>query len=196
MTRSLRARLAALASLVLAFGARPTEAQAYFIDVNATYLSDSSTVGSTSGAGSKLFYDLALGVSIDKKGGWLVGWNYAGYSTSSTTGSTTTTYSSTQMGPKFIVFFDKQRSWLLSFAYNLVTNASYSSGSGAGETWRGTGLAGCLGYQFEIASGMSLGLRLNYSSSSYNEKLVGTNYSTVSNSETFIYPSISTMFSW
>jgi hypothetical protein len=189
-------RACGMAALMAIALAAPPRANAYFFDVNAFYLSDSSSVSSASSASSKLTYGLTLGVNIDKKGAWLVGWNYEALSLSDTASSSTTTYATTQMGPKFYVFFDKDRSWFLSAAYNISTKATYASGAASSQDWTGTAIAASFGYQGEVGSGAYMGLRLNYNAGSYSESAVGGTYSTISNSRTVIYPSVGLMIAW
>ena len=176
--------------------AKPASALAYFFDFNGFYLSDSSVVSSSSSASSKMTYEATLGVNIDKKGAWMVGWNYGALSFSDTVAGSATTYSSTQMGPKFYVFFDKPHSWFLAAAYNLVTKATYQSGSSPSEAWAGTAYSGSLGYQFEVSSGMSLGLRLTYSAATYSQSAVGATYKDISDTRSVIYPAIGFMGVW
>lgn len=170
-----------------------SSASALFIDTNLFYLSDSLVTSTATNTSTKTFYDFTIGFSVDKKGNFQVGWNYAAYSTADSVASATTTYSSAQMGPKFIYFFDKDRNWRSSFAYNISTSATYTASS-IEDKWKGTGMAMDFGYQFRGPDGFSLGIRLNYSTTTFNESLIGTTYTTVSNVRTFIYPSVSVAF--
>lgn len=166
-----------------------------FIELNAFYFSESETTATTSTA-SRMFIDAAIGFRIDKKGQYLVGW---GYSTHSQTdaGTATTTYTSTQMGPRFLWFIDKDKIWSLGLAYYLVTQASYSDGTGNAETWKGSALHVDAGYNLPFSENLSMGLRLNYSSASYAEKLIGSDdYSTIAYVKTFIYPSICVVYTF
>lgn len=159
------------------------------------YYSDSTTA-TTAASGSRLFYDLCLGFGVYKNNTIVIGWNYANYSSSETSASVTTTYSSTQMGPKFIFFLNKDHNWRLGAAYNLISTATYQNGSNASETWKGSGYAIDVGYQFELSDSLLFGARINYSLSNYNEKLIGAAYSAVSNSQTYIYPSLAVSYLW
>lgn len=167
-------------------------AEAY-IELNGFYSSESLTAG-TNATNSRMFFDFSIGFAVDKKARYLVGWNYSMHSAADGT-STTQTYSSTQMGPRFIWFVDKDNSWSLGLGYYLVTNATFDSGGGTTEKWKGTAIKADFGYNFAVGSQSYAGIRLNYSMANYNEKLVGeTTYSTVSYSKTAMYPSIYYIF--
>ena len=170
-----------------------SHAKAALLDLNLFYISDSLTTATTASYG-KTFYALCAALNIDHKGSYLVGWNYATYSSSEAVGSATTTYTSTQMGPKFLVFLNKDHNWLLGLAYNILTSANDQAGSAPAEIWRGTAYSADFGYHQMVSESLMLGLRLNYSTSSYSEKLIGTAYSTISYSRTFIYPSMAISF--
>lgn len=170
--------------------ARPAFA---FIELNAFYTGETLSTGASETT-SRVFLEGAIGFQIDKKGYYLVGWNYSMFSTSDQA-IETTAYSSVQMGPRFIFILDKGKNWSLGLGYNLVTSATFKAGSGTEETWKGTGLKADIGYNFPLGEDFFLGLRLNYSSATYAEKLIGeTTYSTVSYSKTMIYPSIYSIF--
>ena len=170
-----------------------TQAKAAMLDLNLFYITDSLTAATTASY-AKTFYALCAALNIDHKGSYLVGWNYATYSSTEAAGAITTTYSSTQMGPKFLVFLNKDHNWLLGLAYNILTSANYQAGGSPAEVWRGTAYSADIGYHQMLTESLMLGFRLNYSSSSFNEKLIGTAYSTISYSRTFIYPSMAISF--
>lgn len=159
-----------------------------YLELNTFYSSDNFKNSSTT-TNTVTLYDVSIGFAVDKKGLYLVGWNYTGHSTSKTT-TTSESYASTQMGPRFLFHFDKQKMYSLGFAYNLSTKATFNNGTST-YTWKGTGLKADLGVNFPIGENTFLGLRLNYSSTSYNEQLQNTTtYTQVSYSRAFIYPSI------
>ena len=92
---------------------------------------------------------------------------------------------------------DKQKTWSLGFAYYIVTSASYSSGSGSADTWKGTALHVDGGYNMPVGDSFYASLRLNYSAATYSELLTGgTSYSTISYAKTYIYPSIAAVYIW
>lgn len=166
-------------------------AQAY-IELNAFYLSDSLATTSTT-ASTKMFVEGSVGFAIDRKGSYLVGWNYSLYSTSDS-GSSTDTYSSTQMGPRFLFMLDKEHHWSLGLGYYLVTTASFNLGGSGEQQWKGSAFKVDAGYSMDLTETVKMGLRLNYSSATYSEQLVGdTDYSKVSYSRSHIFPSVYTM---
>lgn len=188
-------RVSSSFALVVAMGlgmvvAEPAQA---FFEGNFFYATDNETFASNN-AQTHMIYNFAVGFSIDKAGKYLAGWGYTGDSQTTTTTSATT-YSSTQMGPRFIFMLDRRKSYSLGLAYYLSTAASYSAAGGSAETWKGTTLLLDLGYNLEVASDTFFAIRLNYSSASYSERLVGsTTYSTVSYNKTLMYPSLAFLY--
>jgi hypothetical protein len=168
-------------------------AQAGMLDLNLFYTSDSLTNASSSTYG-KTFYDFVAALNIDHKGAYQIGWSYGSYSSTETTAGATTTYAATQMGPKIIFSLNKDHNWLLGLTYNILSSASFQAGAAPAETWRGTAYAADIGYHQLITESLMMGLRLNYSASTYTEKLIGTAYSTVSYTRSFIYPSFAISF--
>jgi hypothetical protein len=164
-------------------------ARAFVFDTNVLYYTDTTTAAKESSHGATM-YDVLIGFDVDKKGMYQVGWNYSGHSTETKDDSTTISYKSTQMGPGFVFYFDKDRSWRLGFSYNLKTTATYTYGSGTEEEWRGSTMNGTFGYQLRFGDGFSLGIRMNYSSASYSEKVITTTKTDVSYKKSMIYPSI------
>ncbi len=184
-----------LRTLLLAFMALPgalaivfpSQSQAY-VELNTFYFSEALSNGSSQTM-SRMFIEGTLGFAIDRKGVYLVGWNYSMFTTSDVA-TATTAYSSTQMGPRFVMMIDKHRQWSVGLGYNLVTSATYTDGGGTSEKWKGSALKFDIGYSFELSEATMLGLRLNYSSASFIEKLASeTDYSVVSYTKTHMYPS-------
>ncbi|OFZ14658.1 MAG: hypothetical protein A2Z20_03750 [Bdellovibrionales bacterium RBG_16_40_8] len=158
-------------------------------DLNTFYFTDSLTQTSEDKY-DLTTYAFLLGFMLDNKGRYQLGWNYASYSTNNISDSTTKEYKSSQMGPAFVMYLNKDRTLRFGFAYNLSTAGTYTESPATSEKWRGTGLAGDLGYQFQYSESFSFGMRLNYSSTTFNEKLVDTTQTTVSYKKNIIYPSI------
>lgn len=162
-----------------------------FIELNAFYFTD-TMAAATSPTSSRMFIEGTLGFMIDKNGQYLVGWAYGMFNSTDNNG-TAITYGSTQMGPRFVWNMDKQHHWSLGLGYYLVTNATYNGGSD--EKWKGSAIKADVGYNLDIADRFQLGLRLNFSTASYTEKLVGdTTYSTIAYTRTFMYPSIYSIY--
>jgi hypothetical protein len=179
--------------VMVLFAPMVSNADAIFFDANLFYNSDSFTLAQSS-TSTRMLYDISFGFGVDKKNYFEVGWNLTGHSMSDSSNGATTAYSTTQMGPIFIFFIGKERSWRLSAAYNLQTSATYTAAGGTSEKWKGTGIAASFGHQFSIGQTASLGIRLNYSMSSFTESLIGTTYSVVSYTRAYIYPSVAMNF--
>ncbi len=163
------------------------------IELNAFYTSE-TLAEATSTNNTRMFVEGAIGFAIDKKMHWNVGWNYSMMNTTDST-SSTTTYASTQMGPRLLWFMNKDKTWSLGLGYYVVTNATFTGSDGTSAKWKGTAIKADLGYNYPIGETFFAGIRLNYSSASYNERIEGaTNYTTVGYSKTAMYPSISTVW--
>lgn len=166
-----------------------THAAQLFLETNAFYYSDGLKVGSTT-TDTTMLLDFALGFTLDKRGQWVMGWNYSMH-TASTSGGSTEDYSSTEMGPKVLYFFDKDRSWSSSFTYNLIVDGSYkASASAATQTLRGSSMRFDVGYGAPITESLRLGGKIIYNASSFNEEIDTTTLTQVSYSRTFIYPAL------
>ena len=168
-----------------------SSAHAFFLESNLFYTNDALTQTSATTA-NRMFYDVAIGFNIDKKGFYQAGWAYDGFATSDAAGSSTTTYSATAMGPKFNFFFGKQRQWNLGLTYGIVSKATYSVSGSNAEVWSGTSYKAELGYIMRSDDGaFFFGVKINYVSASYTERIIGsTNYSTISYNRTFLYPTL------
>lgn len=185
-------------TVLIAFGVSFSAENAWaHFELNAFYLSDSLGASSSTNANAMTVFEACLGFSIDKKANYLVGWNYSSFSTNATSSgvpSDSVKYTSTQMGPRFLIMFDKDHNWSLGLGYYLTTSGSYTLGTASAETWSGTAYKVDLGYNFTIKEDFFFGVRMNYSSSTYTQSLVGTTYSSTTNTRTLIYPSLYTAF--
>lgn len=166
---------------------------AAIIDANVFYFTD-ATSAATDSSNAVTAYAFYLGFALDKKGNYLAGWNFASYSTTAEADPTTIEYSSTQMGPAFVAYLNKDQTWRVGLAYNLKTTADYDKTGSTAEEWRGTGISGDIGYQLHFSESFSLGIRLNYSQSTYSEKVVGAVKTDVSYTKNLIYPSLGLTF--
>ena len=162
---------------------------AFVIDSNVFYFTD-DTESDTDNSNAVTSYTFFIGFNLDKKGRYQAGWNYTSDSTEDDLNGQKEEYSSTQMGPAFVYFLDKELTWRLYFAYNLKTTADFTPTSGAKEEWRGTSMIFNFGYQLAISESFAVGVRLNYSSSDYDESVVGTTKEDVSFSKVMMYPSL------
>ncbi|MEK7356310.1 MAG: hypothetical protein AAB250_07660 [Bdellovibrionota bacterium] len=188
MMRHLSFAIIVLAS-ALGFAGR---ANAY-VELNAFYFSDAMTAAAST-TNNRMNIEVSVGFAVDKRNQYLVGWGYH-MMTASDGATTTATYSSTQMGPRFIYSIDKNNEWTLGLAYYLVTTAAYDDGAGTSVTWKGTALKFDFGYNFPNSGDLDIGIRMNYSSASYVEQLVGSStYSVVAYTRTSMYPSIYTIY--
>jgi hypothetical protein len=166
------------------------KAEAFILDLNLFYFSDTFKI-SDNQTSTRMFGDLALGLDVDKKGQWILGWNVGYVSAADQSTGSTTTYTVTEMGPKFGYFLDKERIYGIWATYNLVVNGAYSTGGGTAETWRGSSIKIELGVTPPINTEMFAGVKLIYHSETFNESLIGsTNYSQVAYTRSFIYPSL------
>jgi hypothetical protein len=162
-----------------------------FAELNLFYFTDAQSAAATT-SNNRMNYEISVGFAVDKKNQYLVGWGYNTMTSTDTAASgVASTYSSTQMGPRFIYSIDKNNEWTVGLAYYLVTNASYDSGGGTPVTWKGTALKFDFGYNFPTQGNFLIGVRMNYSSASFSEQLIGSStYSAVGYTRTSMYPSL------
>jgi hypothetical protein len=180
-----------LTALIVFF--HETGAALAFAELNIFYTAESGSAASSVSRG-RTFLEGTIGFRIDKAGEYLVGWGLASHSVSDSAGSNET-YASTQMGPRFRWMIDKAKTWSLGLAYLIVTTGTYSGGAGASETWKGTAFHADVGYNLPLEDRLFFSFRYNYSSATYNERLVNsTTYSTVGYNKTFIYPSLAVLY--
>lgn len=161
------------------------------VEVGATYLSDAFATP-TSQSSSSYFYNVGVLFNLNKKT-W-GGWNYSGIS-SSLTSTTTTTFTSLDTGPYLKWQYGKGEMFSLSFAYNLLSQATFSDGT-TDETWTGTSMWLQWGIAPEVSEGVHVGASLNYFSASYSKKVVSTVESSASNSKTWIFPMLMFTKKW
>jgi hypothetical protein len=164
-------------------------AHAFVADANIFYFTDTTAETKTTSHKATL-YDILVGFDLDKKGQYQAGWAYSGYTTATESNSQTTDYKATGMGPGFIFYLNKTATVRFGFSYLYKTIADYTPAGGTQENWRGTMMNANFGYQFRFEGAFSLGLRMNYSSGSFSEKVVSSTKTDVSNKKTIIYPSI------
>lgn len=172
-----------------------SRAHAFVLDLNAFYYSDTFKIADNQ-TQTRIFGDLGLGLDIDKKGQWVLGWN-VGYVSAADQDETNgpTNYTVTEMGPKVGYFVDKDKIWGVWATYNLVVTGSYTAGGAAAETWRGTSIKIELGVTPPLDTDMYAGVKLIYHSETFSESLIGTtNYAVVAYTRAFIYPSLNFSF--
>ena len=154
-------------------------------EFGATYLSDGIATP-TQGATSSYFYNGGILFSINKTT-W-GGWNYSGL-TASESAPSTVSFTSVDTGPYLKWQFGRGEVFNLSFAYNISSKATYTSGATT-ENWEGTSFWLSWGVTPEVSDGFNVGASLNYYSATYTKKVVNSVESTAANSKTWIFPSL------
>lgn len=165
---------------------------AVYFETNFYYMSDNFVAASTT-ANGRTFLEATLGFSSDRKGRFILGWDYLSLSATDTdAAAATATLTATAMGPKLLIFFDRNRMWSLGLGYLLSATGSYSASAGAtAETWTGTLMKGDLGFNYWTSSETwMIGVRLNYAAATFNRQLVSGSYTELSYTRAFIYPTI------
>lgn len=161
------------------------------VELGGTYLSDSLATSSTK-TSSKYFYNLGVLFSFNKTV-W-GGWNFGGISHTDSD-AVTTTFASQDTGPYLKWQFGKNEIFSLSGAYNLLSRATYSSGS-TSENWEGTSIWLQFGVSPEVREGLNVGASLNYYLANYTKKTVSSVESSASNSKTWIFPMLTLTKRW
>lgn len=181
------------AFILTIFSTSIAKAQSIAFDLNLFYFTDELSLDDKDSS-DRTFYTVFLGFIVDRDARYHIGWNYATYQTTDKISDVENKYSSTQMGPSFVMYLNRARSWRLGLSYNLITTGKFEGNGDPEVEWRGTGLAVELGYRYRMGERSSIGLSLNYSSTSYNEEFIDTTKEDVSYSRTHIYPSIAMGF--
>lgn len=162
-----------------------------FFEVNGLYMTDGFDL-TAEGAYSTMLLDVGLGFSLDRQKKFGVGWNYSMHTITSELNGVEDAYSSTHMGPRFIWNMGKQQNWTLGLTYNLKLEGTHQITGEPEYTLRGSSIKADLSYNVHLGTYSRLGLRFNYLSSTYVERLQGeSNYETVSQTRSLMYPSAS-----
>ena len=162
-----------------------------FFEVNGLYMTDSFDL-TAEGAYSTMLLDVAIGFSLDRQKKYGVGWNYSMHSITSELNGVEDSYSSTHMGPRFIWNLGREQSWTWGLTYNLKLEGTHQITGDSEYTLRGASLKTDFTYNIHLGTYSRLGLRFNYLASRYSERLQGeTDYETVSQTRTLMYPSAS-----
>lgn len=166
-------------------------AQATYLETNFYYMTDNFTSANTT-ANGHTFLEAMLGFSSDRKGRFILGWDYLSITASDTESSTTViSLSATAMGPKFMYYIDRARMWNIGLGYLLSATGTYSAGAGStSETWTGTLLKGDLGFNYWSNDTWMIGVRLNYAAATFNRQMVSGSYTEESYTRNFIYPTL------
>lgn len=165
-----------------------TRSMAGIVDFSAFYFSDNFATSGSTAAYTRMFYDFYLATSLNHSNTFMVGWDYVGSSAIDNPG-TVTTLSTYQMGPKFIYFFSRERIFRIGFAYNLIAQGTYSSGSNS-YTWKGTGMEFDFSINVISRDNLCVNIRMNYLSHAFVDQFVGASYSEVTVGRTYIYPTL------
>ena len=141
-----------------------------------------------------MFYN--VGALFSMKQNLWGGWNYLGISTNESKNSVTTTFSTADTGPYVKWQFGKGQLYSLSAAYNILSKATYKTGSSTSEEWQGTSFWLAFGIMPELSSNLHLGASINYYSASYTKKTVSGSETSAANSKSWVFPSVSITKSW
>lgn len=177
-----------LALLCLLFLARPSAAVLPVFEANVFYFSDAFGYSEATKSYGRTFWDIMVGMPLNKKGYWVLGWNYDSMSFTDTPGDTPETLTITDMGPKLMYYIDKERTWVIGLTYNLITKGAYNGGAETTEM-RGTSLRAEFGYTPHMTENLLMGAKLNYYKASLIEEVINqTELVKTTNSRTAIYP--------
>jgi hypothetical protein len=160
----------------------------FILDANGFYFSDSFVYSNSTSTTGRTFYDFTAGIALTDKKMIYLGWNYDSYTFSDNPG-TAKTLNISDMGPKLIFYIDKDRTWVVALTYNLITNASYSSGA-TSSTLQGYSYRAEAGYTIHMTEAFLMGAKLNYYTATFAHEVTNTTtINAVSDSRTVIYPS-------
>jgi hypothetical protein len=180
--------LFAIVAVLPAYAYPPT------IDANAFYFTDTFNYNSANSAYKRMMIDVSVGLPLTKKGNWVLGWNYGSYALSENPG-TETSLKITDMGPKLEYYLNKDRTWLIAATYNLISKATYTSGTST--ELRGTSLKVEAGYMPMMWESVFMGAKLNWYKANFKEEITNqTSLAQVTHGRTIIYPTLAVTFRW
>ncbi len=165
------------------------------IDANVFYFSDAFAYSEETTTFNRTMWDFFIGMGLNKKNAYVLGWNYDSMSFDDNPG-TATKLTVTDMGPKFLAYLNKERTWVIGFTYNLITKGKYTEGSAAAVELRGSAMKVEVGYTPEVSEGILIGAKLNYYKASFNETVVNESITKATNGRTVIYPTLSFTVRW
>lgn len=165
----------------------------FLLEFSGTYLSDSLKSGTTDSS-TQYFYN--VGALFNMKQNLWGGWSYLGINTTESNNSVSTTFSTADTGPYVKWQFGRSQIYSLSMAYNILSKATYKTGSATAEQWQGTSFWLSFGIMPEISSNLHMGAALNYYSASYTKKTINGAETSASDSKSWIFPSVSITKSW
>jgi len=176
-------------ALILALSFPVARAASPVFDINVFYFSDAMSFDGDDSSYSRIFWDIMVGMPLNSRKNWILGWNYDSYSFVDNP-ATETQLSIKGMGPKLIWYMNRERTWVLGLVYNLITTGAYTSASVNDVELRGTSLRAEVGYTAPLSESLLMGVKLNYYKASFSQKVTGgTTLEDVSDGRTVIYPS-------
>lgn len=135
----------------------------------------------------------AGGIYFQASKKWWIGWNVFSSQFETSMESNKSSYSSMDMGPSFKYEFGSDQVYFLKGTYHLNIESTVKIGTST-EKIQGSSYVVGFGVQPQIYDGVRLGVSLNYYSGSHSKKVVSSVQSTVSYSNSWIYPSINLGF--
>ncbi|WP_253696899.1 porin family protein [Bdellovibrio sp. HCB117] len=177
--------------LLLIFLVSTSASAGTLVELGGTYMSDNLST-SEAKKSSKYFYNVGVLFSL-KKHIW-GGWNYSGISHTDS-GDEELSFASQDTGPYLKWQFGRNELYSLGAAYNILSRASYKSGSDT-ETWQGTSFWLQFAVAPEVREGFHIGASLNYYLASYTKKTVDNVESSTSNSKSWIFPMLMLTKEW
>ncbi len=179
--------------LILIFCAQNTLA-ALFAELSGISLTDASTT-SVDSAYTKLYYSVDIYANLDTKKTLFAGFHYDQISfTDQATASSEYSLSSQDMGLMGMWIMDKAGTYSLTLGYNLIQTGSLSMTGSTDADLSGSAYWGSLGITPQLGNSIYAGIKLLYYQANYTKKTVGSTFTDVSYSRTFMLPIFSISF--
>ncbi len=95
-----------------------------------------------------------------------------------------------EMGPMLGIFLNKDKTLFSTFAYNMYASGTRTTSSGTSQEISGSSMHGQIGYVVKFSRAFYIGLSMNYHSVSISKSVVSNTETDVSDSYSTIFPSI------
>lgn len=178
---------------ILLFCAQNSSA-ALFAELSGISLTDASST-TVESSYSKLYYSLDIYANLDTKKTLFAGFHYDQISfTDQATAASTYGLTSQDMGLMGMWIMDKAGTYSLTLGYNLIQTGSLTATGATAADLSGSAYWGSLGIMPQLGNSFYAGIKLLYYQANYNKKTVGSTFTDVSYSRTFMLPVFSMSF--
>lgn len=143
---------------------------------------------------AKTFASFGIFVNLNRgeKARYFAGWYVMSVSsTDDLSPSINEKLTSSDMGPAFRWNIDRNSMFSATFAYGILCKGKYSTDGGTDEDLSGSSYLLKVAMEPEVAENFNIGIAINYYNANYNKKVINSTESSVSEKNTWMFPSLS-----